>query len=58
MKDRVEFANKVLLEYAKENGINGRDITEGISRFNKTSQRWFGVLKCLITLCRLLSVAD
>jgi hypothetical protein len=49
MKGRVEFANKVLLEYAKENGINGRDITEGISRFNKTSQRWFGVLKCLIT---------
>ena len=28
MKDKAEFAVKILLEYAKENGINGRDTTD------------------------------
>jgi hypothetical protein len=28
MKDKADFANKILLEYAKENGINGRDTTD------------------------------
>ena len=28
MKDKAKFANKILLEYAKENGINGRDTTD------------------------------
>ena len=28
MKDKAEFAVNILLEYAKENGINGRDTTD------------------------------
>ena len=28
MKDKAEFAVDILLEYAKENGINGRDTTD------------------------------
>jgi hypothetical protein len=28
MNDKAEFAVKILLEYAKENGINGRDTTD------------------------------
>ena len=28
MKNKAEFAVNILLEYAKQNGINGRDITD------------------------------
>lgn len=28
MKDKAEFAVNILLKYAKENGINGRDTTD------------------------------
>lgn len=28
MKNKAEFAVNILLEYAKENGINGRDTTD------------------------------